>query len=182
MQGKVLSRRHFLFGVGALAAASVIPGKAMASVGHKRALSLVNLHTGDQADGIYWQNGLYQQDTLQSFNQVLKDHRSGDVTHMDPVLFDQLTHLTGKLGFEGTIQVISGYRSPASNAAMKKAGHHVATHSFHTMGRAIDIRLPGIKLADAHRAALSMKAGGVGYYPHDNFIHIDTGPVRRWNG
>lgn len=180
MQHKMLSRRRFLFGVSTLAAASVLPGKAMASVGHKRALSMVNLHTGQTAQGIYWQNGLYLDETLQSFNEVLKDHRSGDVTHMDPALFDQLTRLTGHLGFDGTIEVISGYRSPASNAAMKKAGHHVATKSFHCLGKAIDIRLPGVKLAKAHKAALAMKAGGVGYYPQDGFIHIDTGPVRRW--
>ncbi|WP_115719759.1 DUF882 domain-containing protein [Gallaecimonas mangrovi] len=180
MQHKPLSRRSFLVGIGSLAAASILPGKAMASVGHKRVLSFHNLHTGDSAEGIYWQNGLYQKDTLQSFNEVLKDHRSGDVTHMDPALFDQLTKLTAHLNFQGTIQVISGYRSPATNAAMKRAGHHVATHSFHCLGKAIDIRLPGVKLAHAHKAALAMKAGGVGYYPRDNFIHIDTGPVRRW--
>lgn len=182
MAAGTFSRRQFLLGAATLAVATAVPLKAFASTGHRRALSFRNLHTGERQKGIYWQDGSYLPSTLQNFNEVLKDHRSGEVTQMDPALFDQLTRLSRLLGFDDTIEVISGYRSPATNAALKRAGHNVATHSYHTLGRAIDIRLPGVQLAQAHRAALALKAGGVGYYPRDNFIHMDTGPVRRWGG
>ncbi|WP_341502024.1 DUF882 domain-containing protein [Gallaecimonas sp. GXIMD4217] len=180
MQSIQLTRRRFLAGLGTLAVAGALPGKALASTGHQRALSFLNLHTGERASGTYWQAGAYQQEVLDGFNQVLKCHRSGEVTNMDKGLFDQLSQLTQTLGYQGEIQIISGYRSPAANAAMKKAGRNVATRSFHTLGRAIDVRLPGMNLAKVHKAALAMKAGGVGYYPGDNFIHLDTGRVRRW--
>jgi uncharacterized protein YcbK (DUF882 family) len=99
---------------------------------------------------------------------------------MDPKLFDLLHTLSNKLENRNAFQIISGYRSPESNRKLRQATSGVAKKSFHLAGQAVDIRLPGRNLAQLRRAALNLQAGGVGYYPRSNFIHMDTGPRRRW--
>lgn len=148
-----------------------------------RCLSLRNLHTGEQLkDVAYWVNGGYVDAALEQFNHLLRDHRNGEMTRMDPKLFDLLYLTQNRLGVCAEIQVISGYRSPKTNEKLRRQGHGVAKNSFHTRGQAIDIRLPGCELARLHRAAVSLRAGGVGYYPKSNFVHIDTGRFRLWQG
>lgn len=145
-----------------------------------RRLSFLNTHTGDTFADAYWENGAYVPDAMAAINQVMRDHRSGEVHAIDPRLLDQLHTLRGVVETTTPYQIISGYRSPASNAALHEASTGVATRSLHMEGRAIDIRIRGVDTARLRDAALGMSAGGVGYYQASDFIHVDTGRVRRW--
>ena len=179
-----LSRRGFLkLGAAALLAASV-PGKALANIAAapERTLSFYHLHTGEQLNATYWADGSYQQQGLAEIYNLLRDFRTGVVNPIDTQLLDLLHSLALKLDANKPFHVISGYRSPKTNAMLAKHSTGVAKHSLHMDGLAVDIRLPGRSLSSLHRAALSMKAGGVGYYPVSDFVHVDVGRVRRWNG
>lgn len=145
-----------------------------------RLLSFMNTHTGDTFADAYWERGNYVPDAMAAINNVMRDHRSGEVHEIDPRLLDQLHTLKGVVGASSPYQIISGYRSPASNAALHQNSSGVATRSLHMDGRAIDIRVRGVDLPRLRDAALGLQAGGVGYYEASDFIHIDTGRVRRW--
>jgi uncharacterized protein YcbK (DUF882 family) len=145
-----------------------------------RQLAFVNTHTGDAFSDAYWVNGDYVPDAMAAINHVMRDHRSGETHAIDPRLLDQLHTLKGIVGASAPFQIISGYRSPATNAALHAASSGVASRSLHMDGRAIDIRVRGVELTSLRDAALGMRAGGVGFYPAPDFIHIDTGRVRRW--
>ena len=145
-------------------------------------LAVQNLHTGEKIEACFWENGKYVPDACAALNKVLRDHRSGDVHMMDPGLYEILTAIAVKMDKRPSFQIISGYRSPASNAKMAAASSGVATHSLHMEGKAMDIRLPGAQLAMVRKAALDLKRGGVGYYPASDFVHVDTGRVRQWAG
>lgn len=147
-----------------------------------RSLSLKNLHTGESVAVNYVENGQYVPGALAKLNQVLRDHRTGDVHKIDPHLFDIMVGIQRKLGIEGQIEIISGYRSPASNAMLRGQSSGVAKKSLHMEGMAIDMRMPQARLACVRQAALDIKKGGVGYYPGSNFVHVDTGAVRQWVG
>lgn len=178
----IISRRKFLK-LGMLAAALPLP--AFASQGlsaSERRLSLNNLHTGEKLDQPYWIEGDYVPETLAEINRVLRDHRSNQVAAIDTQLLDLLHRVNATLGTSRPFQVISGYRSPASNHMLAGNSSGVATRSLHMQGKAIDIRLPGIQLADLRRAGLMLQGGGVGYYPGSNFVHLDVGRVRTWGG
>jgi uncharacterized protein YcbK (DUF882 family) len=180
----VLSRRGFLkLGAAALLAASV-PGKALANIAStpERTLSFYHLHTGEQLNATYWADGSYQQQGLAEIYNLLRDFRTGVVNPIDTQLLDLLHDLALKLDVNKPFHVISGYRSPKTNAMLAKNSSGVAKHSLHMDGLAVDIRLPGRDLSSLHRAALSMKAGGVGYYPVSDFVHVDVGRVRQWTG
>lgn len=145
-----------------------------------RTLALKNLHTGESLRANYWAGGEYLSEEMQQVDHVLRDHRSGESHPMDPKLIDTLYVIQQLVGVDGPYHVISGYRSPASNAQLRASSSGVARNSFHMQGRAIDICLPGCELKHLRDAALSLRAGGVGYYPGSNFIHVDTGKVRHW--
>jgi uncharacterized protein YcbK (DUF882 family) len=147
-----------------------------------RQLSLLNLHTSEKLEVRYFDNGAYVPGALSRLNQVLRDHRSGETGDIDPRLFDQLHALAECAGCAPHYQVISGYRSPASNAQLRASSKGVAKHSLHMEGRAIDVRLPGTACNRLRDFALGMQAGGVGYYAKSNFVHLDTGRVRSWAG
>jgi len=180
-----IDRRRFLqFGVAA--ATSLILPDAMGnirvnpSVQPERKLSLLNLHTGESVTATYWAEGQYQGSELAAINNILRDHRTGDIHQMDSELLELLNLLHQKVDAKKSFQVISGYRSPKTNAALNKKSNGVAKKSLHMQGKAIDIRLPGCDLSDLRNAAISCQIGGVGFYPKSNFIHIDTGRIRRW--
>jgi uncharacterized protein YcbK (DUF882 family) len=180
-----LSRRQLIQGLGALSAFFVLPTafveNAMASLPDTtRQLGVVNLHTGEKCSAVYWENGQYIPEALAAFNHVLRDHRSGKAHPIDAKLFDLLVTLHKGVESSAPFQIISGYRAPESNAMLNAKSSGVANHSLHMEGKAVDIRLPDRSLALLRRSALSMQKGGVGYYPESNFVHVDTGRVRRW--
>jgi uncharacterized protein YcbK (DUF882 family) len=177
----MLARRHFLAGAGmVLISAPLTP--ALASLGEVRRLGFDNLHTGEKLDIAYWEQGAYLPDALAAVDHVLRDFRSGETHAMAPQLLDLLALLRGKLETSVPFSVISGYRSPATNAMLRgESGHSgVAAKSLHMQGMAIDIRVEGRSLANLREAALTERAGGVGYYPASDFVHVDVGRVRRW--
>jgi uncharacterized protein YcbK (DUF882 family) len=175
------TRRDFLKFAAATTAALVSPlAVARTAPTGERAIKFFNLHTGEHLSATYWVDGIYIPDELSAINHVLRDHRSNDSTAMDPQLLDVLYRLQQKVGKRGEFHIISGYRSPATNARLSRASDGVAKRSLHMRGKAIDIRLPGTELRHLRKAALSLHAGGVGYYPRSNFIHVDTGRPRFW--
>jgi uncharacterized protein YcbK (DUF882 family) len=179
-----LDRRRLL-ALGATTVAAVcLPGLARAARApkrvHTRTLSFEHLHTGERLRVTYFDGGDYVRDALLEIDHVLRDHYSGERTHMDPGLLDLLVNVSESLGAHTPFQVISGYRSPATNAMLAEHSGGVARHSLHMDGQAIDVRLPGRRLFDLRRAAWKLQRGGVGYYPGSNFVHVDTGRVRFW--
>lgn len=173
------SRRHFIasLGIGALAAA---PHWARAAGSAPRSLRFDNLHTGEKLVVEYFHAERYVSDALAAVNHLLRDFRTGDVGVIDPALLDLLHGLGALTGSARPYQIISGYRSPATNAALHRRSGGVATKSLHMRGQAIDIRLADVPLDTLRDAALSMRAGGVGYYAASNFVHVDCGRVRAW--
>jgi uncharacterized protein YcbK (DUF882 family) len=147
-----------------------------------RTVALDNLHTGESMEAVYWADGDYIPDVLDAVNIHLRDFRTGDVHAIDPRLLDLLDAVNARLETKARFQVISGYRSAATNAMLRERSEEVAKKSFHMSGMAIDVRLPDVELSRLHNAALSLDLGGVGYYPESNFVHMDVGPQRCWQG
>jgi uncharacterized protein YcbK (DUF882 family) len=184
-----LSRRNFL-GIGAVAAAgALLPSRVAAataaavSTAPDRTLSFVHTHTSERLTTPYCCNGEYVAKELTGINHLLRDFRVNEIKPIDPELLDLLYELNNRLGTDQPFHVISGYRSPQTNAMLhERGGSHsgVATHSLHMEGKAIDIRVPGIKLAHLRDTAKALRIGGVGYYPAPDFVHVDTGRVRYW--
>jgi uncharacterized protein YcbK (DUF882 family) len=150
------------------------------ALGGRRTLFLHNLHTGESARTTYWAEGRYIADGLGRIGWLLRDFRSGEVHAIDQRLLDLLVTLSGRLGTREPFEVISGYRSPATNAMLAATTGGVAAASLHMAGMAIDIRVPGRPLARVRDAARSLEGGGVGYYPASDFVHVDVGRVRAW--
>ena len=187
-----LSRRHLVIGAAAVTSASVLAHGANAlaaaapSAGpapsEARRVWVHNLHTGDKLDAVYYENGRYVPDALAEAMRVLRDWRNGQEHVMDPRLFDALNGIHQKLDANVPFQIVSGYRSPATNAMLHARSEGVASHSQHMLGKASDINIQGVELTHLHKAALSQRAGGVGFYPVSHFVHVDVGPVRQWTG
>lgn len=173
-------RRDLLKGAFGLAGTALFGHAAQAAVAAPRALSLYNLHTGEALKATYFEGGAYVPDALQAMNRLLRDFRTGDVHPIAPGLLDLVETLRGRVESEQTVHVISGYRSPTTNAVLHERSSGVATHSLHMQGMAMDIRIPGVELAHLRDAALDLRGGGVGYYPGSDFVHVDIGRVRRW--
>lgn len=180
-----MSRRRMLR-FGAAGAASVVlcqPRLAQAlapSPTPPRRLRFENLHTGEAASLDYWVDGRYVGEAIRRIDHLLRDHRTGEVRAMDKGLLDLLHRLRQTLGTEAPFQIISGYRSPRTNAMLASRSDGVARNSLHTDGLAVDIRVPGRTLREVRDAALSLKAGGVGFYARSDFVHVDIGRVRSW--
>ncbi len=177
-----IGRRGLLKTAGATAVVSALCGPAVASlvVPETRTLSLVHLHTGERLEATYWAEGAYVADELAAIDVVLRDFRSGEVKPIDRRLLDLLHQVQHAMRSTAPFEVFSGYRSPKTNAALRRASPGVAKNSYHMRGMAIDLRLPGRGLAQLRHAALRRRAGGVGYYSGSKFIHLDVGPLRRW--
>ncbi len=180
----MVSRRNFLkFASGSLVAAACAPTLVQASYPDEpRVLAMNNLHTGETLESCYFNGHRYVRSELDRLNHICRDFRRNEVHSMDRGLFDQLTRIQSLIGRETEVQIISGYRSPATNEMLRQNSNGVAQKSYHMLGKAFDFRLDGVPLQRVHEAALALKSGGVGYYPKSGFIHIDTGPVRRWLG
>lgn len=166
-------------GAASLAAAGRVLAFPETSV---RRLGFANLHTGESLDVAYWENGAYVPDALGAVNKVLRDYRNNEVHVIEPRLLDLLTALSGKVENSQRFEVISGYRSPATNAMLHDRSHEVAKGSLHMVGQAIDVRLGDVALTHLRDAAMELAVGGVGYYPDSEFVHVDVGRVRHWSG
>jgi len=181
---KNITRRRFLRCAMAAAAVACLPQTSYASVRRPvvsvKDLSLHNLHTEEKIALSYFENGEYVAEALRDISYLLRDFRTGGILAMDPRLIDLLYDLKGVLDTDRPFQVISGYRSPKTNASLRKSGSGVAKASFHMQGKAVDIRIEGIDSKVIRSAAMSLGRGGVGHYPNSNFVHIDTGRVRSW--
>jgi uncharacterized protein YcbK (DUF882 family) len=175
------TRRRLLHLVAAVALPAVaVPARATAWRG-ERQVALAHTHTREQMALVYAADGSYLPEAMVRVDTFLRDHYTGEVGRIDPALMDVLHGVQRLLGHAGRYEVISGYRCPRTNARLRReGGGGVATRSLHMDGKAIDVRLPGVPLAELRDAALELRAGGVGYYPSQQFVHVDTGRVRRW--
>lgn len=181
-QRAAYDRRRFVGLAAAAGGALLLPGgQAAAAPGQRsRSLSFYNTHTHEALDIVYWRDGRYVPDALDLIDHHLRDFRTGDVRPIDCRLLDVLTELNQALANDEPLHVISGYRCPETNAMLARRSNRVAKNSYHVRGMAIDLRVPARQLAVLRDAAVHLAAGGVGYYPQSNFVHMDTGPVRHW--
>ena len=188
----MLARRRFLRSALLLAPMAALPvawpGLAQAAVSPAartdtkgpRRLAFYHTHTSETLDIVYSEHGAYVPDALAEIHHLFRDFRTGDIHPIDPALLDILHDVKQATGGTRRYEIISAYRSPATNHMLASRSSGVADHSLHLQGQAIDVRLPGVKTADLRRAALQRAGGGVGYYPESDFVHIDTGRVRSW--
>jgi len=180
----IWSRRHLLKAGGALAgvsAAALLGGRALSQEASRR-IALLNLHTGERINVEYFRSGSYVPDAMSAIETVLRDFRNGDRHAIDPRLMDYLVDVAHAAAIEPAFSVISGYRSPQTNAHLRDLSTGVAQHSLHMEGRAIDVRTAATDCANLAAHAEDLKRGGVGYYRGSNFVHLDTGAFRTWKG
>ena len=175
-----LHRRRFIKTLAMAAPLVAAPGMLFAAPTGPRRLRFYHTHTSEKLDVIYHENGAYLPDAMAELNYLLRDFRSGDVVDMDHGLLDLLFSVQKRLGSSGTYEIISAYRSPKTNEMLRKRGGGVAKGSLHLQGKAVDVRLTDADTRDLRQAGLDLARGGVGYYQKSNFVHLDTGRVRRW--
>ena len=179
-----LNRRHFIRLSAFVALGLLSPSQGLgairAGLKSKRSLSFYNTHTGESLKTVYWAEGEYVTGALEKINRILRDHRTGEIESIDTQLLDLLNAIRLRLDTYKPFHIISGYRSPKTNARLRKQSCGVARNSLHMLGKAVDIRVPGFRLPGLRKAAMDLKCGGVGYYPRSSFIHVDVGRVRYW--
>ena len=175
-----LGRRGFLGKLAAVGAGLAAACTGLAAADGRRTLSFVHTHTGERLTAAYYDEGAYRGAVLQQVNVLLRDFRNGSVHPIDPLVLDRLFLLQSVIGGSEPFQVISAYRSPATNAALREKSTGVAEHSLHMEGRAIDVRLAGVATERLARLAIDQASGGVGFYRASDFVHVDTGRVRSW--
>lgn len=179
------TRRRVLRGCAALAgvsAAGLLTGTARGQEAATKRIGLLNLHTNERLDVEYFRDGEYRPDALTAVEVVLRDFRTGERHMIDPGLLDYLAEIAHTVGTDPAFSVISGYRSPQTNAQLHEKSPGVAQHSLHMEGRAIDVRLTGIDCASLASRSEALQRGGVGYYRASDFVHLDTGKFRTWKG
>jgi uncharacterized protein YcbK (DUF882 family) len=176
-------RRRELLIVGAFGAAAGMLKSAVSLAGEdSRGITLTNLHTDEHLSIDYFRGGAYDRDALAKLEVLLRDFRNGERHEIDPKLMDYLVAVAKSAGREPKYSVISGYRSPETNASLHARSNGVSEHSLHMQGRAIDVRMAGIDCRELAAKAIELKRGGVGYYRASDFVHLDTGAFRTWRG
>ena len=177
-----LTRRRFLGGLAVLGGSLLLPARVVATPTPRgeRRVSFVHTHTGERFATTYWGDGAYLEKELARVDDFLRDFRTGERHPIDPALLDQLHDLAILTGTGAPFQVISGYRSPQTNALLRATRGGQASHSLHMTGQAIDVRLADVTTDFIRDAALDLGKGGVGYYRDADFVHVDTGRVRHW--
>jgi uncharacterized protein YcbK (DUF882 family) len=179
--------RSYEAGTAQAGALNVDPATHPAAAGARdiatsRRIALLNLHTDEHLEIEYFRDGAYVPQALSAIEVLLRDFRNGERHAMDPPLIDYLVEVAHSLGVDPAFSVISGYRSPQTNASLREHSTGVAQHSLHMEGRAIDVRMKGVDCASVATHAVAMKRGGVGYYRASDFVHLDTGGFRTWKG
>jgi uncharacterized protein YcbK (DUF882 family) len=178
-----MNRRHFIgLGLSTIAAGAAAPVLASPRANAlPRTLTLHHLHTDERLSLTYRVGEHYHRSALRRLNHFLRDFRTGDVTAIDPRVFDLMYEVQERVGsHDGVFEIIGGYRSPKTNAMLRRTSSGVAKRSLHMSGQAVDIRLRGSSLSYVRDAAIRIGRGGVGYYPRSDFVHLDTGRVRHW--
>jgi len=179
------NRRSFLkMGASALLTAIFAHHPVLAAVGPRRhdhhVLSFYNIHTGESLKTCYRSDGKLIHRAVNRISHIMRDYRTGEIKPVDPGLLDLLHLIVMQARPHAPISIISGYRSPRTNAALRRVTAGVAPKSLHMEGRAIDIRIPGCRTTALRQQAINLRRGGVGYYPESDFVHLDTGPVKSW--
>ena len=174
------SRRKFLQSASVLLPVLSHPGLVFAEDPECRRLRFEQIHTHETLDVCYYERGQYLPEALAEINHLLRDFRTRESQPIDVQLLDNLADLYQATESSGVFQIISAYRSPATNEQLRNTRTGIEEHSLHMEGRAIDVRLTDVPTQTLHAAALSLQRGGVGYYAVSNFVHLDTGPVRSW--
>jgi len=166
---------------GARAQSRAASSQQLSNESRDHLLLLYNTHTAERIEIVYRHDDQYIAGALAKLDYFLRDHRTGDVRHFDPRLYDILSDLTSSIGRPaGEIDIVCGYRTPSTNEPLRAHTTGVAKNSLHIQAEAIDLRMPGIDTLKLRKAALALHRGGVGYYPHSDFIHVDVGRVRQW--
>ena len=173
------SRRYFL-GFGLAIAGGFLSSAARAALETPKSLSFLHTHTGEKLSATFWDKGAFLPEGLAEIDHILRDFISNSVVPIDRKLLGLLADLHQRLDSREPFQIISAYRTAATNAMLRSESTGVAKHSYHMKAMAIDIRLVDVRLTDLRQAAKAMGRGGVGIYPASNFVHVDTGPVRYW--
>lgn len=177
--------RRELLRIGAISTVlSISPVRSFASISRvlplEKKLSFYNIHTGESLSIVYWSYGEYIIEALNQIDYIMRDHRTGEIRRIDTSLLDLLYLIQNKLHTRHFLHIVSGYRSPSTNNFLFHHTPGVAKNSLHMYGKAVDIRVPDRRLSQVRRVALSLRGGGVGYYPDSDFVHIDVGKVRYW--
>jgi uncharacterized protein YcbK (DUF882 family) len=179
--GMTVRRRDFLFDAcTAIAGVTAFGHPSWARASQTSSLVFYHIHTAEKLNVVYREHGEIVAGAVNAINYYLRDFRTGQEHTIDVALLDGLSALYEQFDRRGNFEVISGYRSPRTNAALRHVTTGVAKDSLHMFGQAIDVRLTSAATLDLRDAAIALQRGGVGYYPESNFVHIDTGPVRRW--
>lgn len=179
-----ITRRKFVqYGLAGVAtvmsgALSVLPAQARDTISYT--VSIRNAHTGERFQGVYRIGNYYVPGAFRKINRVMRDHRTGDLHPIDPKLIDTLARIQKDCNCTQAIDLLSGYRSPKTNAMLRRNSSAVAKNSYHMKGQAADIQVPGNSTAKVRNTARALRVGGVGYYPSSGFVHVDTGDVRTW--
>lgn len=182
-QGYIDRRQVLRLGLAGMLA-SIVPftfaGEAKAAAHDAWRVTFRNAHTGDSFNGVYRVGNKYLPDAFERLNYVLRDFRTGEIFPMDPRVIDLMAIVQRKAAQKRPINIFSGYRSPKTNSYLRHASTGVAKNSFHMYGQALDMHIDGYSTKKLRNIALDLRAGGVGYYPKSDFVHIDTGSVRSW--
>ena len=180
----IVSRRRFLkgaaYGSMLVMASPKIVQAAFSGFNARKTLALEHHHTGETLNLTYYEQGRYIHGALDEISHFLRDYHNDSVHSVDPALLDQLYDVKLLLGVKRPFHIVSGYRSPQTNASLRRHSRGVARQSLHMEGRAVDIRIEGVSARTIRDAGLSLQRGGVGYYPNSNFVHLDTGDIRAW--
>ncbi len=183
-RGGTFNRRQLIKIGTIVAGCALLPAAALASLRvpypPERSLQFYNLHTGESLSTTYCEKGCYVEGALREINFIMRDFRANEIKPIDPRLLDLLYSLNRRLATQEPFQIISGYRSPATNAMLAARSEGVAHHSLHIEGKAADIRVPGRRLLEVWQTSMELLAGGVGFYPRSDFVHVDVGRVRFW--
>ncbi len=182
-----ITRREFLKGAslfcaGALLLPNQLYSNSLFEIEESRSLKFYNVHTGQKLDITYYEHGNYLFDALSEIDNIMADYRANEIIQMDVKLMDTLYKLQRFTGTREPINIISAYRSPQTNRRLRRHSRGVAKNSYHILGQAIDINIKGVSLKNIRDIGLTLRRGGVGYYPKSNFVHLDVGPVRSWRG
>ena len=185
ISGKAPTRRTFLGGLACVAATAATQAQAAAphvlrGAGEFRKIAFNNWRTGEWVNTVYWADGDYIPEALDALNRILRDWREGAVCRMDPGVIDILAATHELLGCNEPFEIVSGYRTRKTNAILRRSYKGVARNSYHCKGMAVDITMKGRSVREISRAALSLHRGGVGRYTRSEFVHLDSGPVRKW--